>query len=257
LRKRGDLAQACELWEKAVGHHRVAVQADPQQSEYRLGLRNDLSEWGRTLAQRGKPDEAVTVYRQALQTFEKLAAELPGVPDCRSDLGGLLSDLAMVYQRQKEHAQARPLLEQAIDHQQAALRANPRHPTYRQFLHIHYRLLADSLIQLGLHAELARRSEELARTFAEDREDGYRAGRYLARCVHLAEQDGQLPEPRRRDLAEAYARRAVAVLREAVRRDPGAAERLNSDKDLNPLRNTEDFKRLLAEVEPGSKPPDR
>jgi hypothetical protein len=48
---------------------------------------------------------------------------------------------------------------------------------------------------------------------------------------------------------ESWAKRAVALLRQAVARDGKLAELLKRDDDLQALRQRHDFKKLLAELE--------
>jgi hypothetical protein len=52
-----------------------------------------------------------------------------------------------------------------------------------------------------------------------------------------------------RPLAEQYARRAVALLRQAVARGFGDYDKFKKDTDLASLRQREDFHALLAELE--------
>jgi hypothetical protein len=49
-------------------------------------------------------------------------------------------------------------------------------------------------------------------------------------------------------LADAYAERAVALLRQAVVKGYRSAARWKKDKDLAPLRGRPEFQKLLAEV---------
>jgi serine/threonine-protein kinase len=249
LRRWGERARACELLEKAVGHHRALLEANPRHADYRLALRNNYSELGRTLAWMGKPADAERVYREAVDLFEKRTAEFPDLPAYRSDLGGLLSDRAMVFQGVGDHARARLLLEQAIEHQRAALRADAKHPTFLRFLGIHYHFLAVSLAALGEHAELARMAAEFARDCAQEKNSVYNAACYLARCVPLAEKDAKLPEAQRQELARSYADRALDTLRRAVQSGYKDVARIKKDPDLDPLRRRPDFQQLLQDLE--------
>ncbi len=59
----------------------------------------------------------------------------------------------------------------------------------------------------------------------------------------------QLSEPQRKHLAQTYADRALATLRQAVQNGYKDLANLKKDKDLDSLRSREDFKKLLAELE--------
>jgi hypothetical protein len=75
----------------------------------------------------------------------------------------------------------------------------------------------------------------------------------FARSVPAARSDTRLSSAERDALVERYASQAVALLqklrREGYFKDPGHARALRTDKDLNVLRDRDDFRRLLAEVE--------
>src|SRR5262249_59029043 len=91
----------------------------------------------------GRAKEAEEEHRTALAICKDLVETFPAVPDYQSSLGANLNSLArLLMQREGELPQVRQLLEQAVKHQQEALRTNPRHPTYRRFLCNHYMNLA-------------------------------------------------------------------------------------------------------------------
>src|SRR5262249_55327222 len=112
--------------------------------------------------------------------------------------------------------QARQLLEQAVKHQQAALRTNPRHPTYRKFLCNHYMTLAVALFQLGEHAEATLAAERRAALVFEDPSSVWRSYVVLRRCMSLAEKDARLSKLQRQAALTDYAERARQVLRAAA-----------------------------------------
>jgi hypothetical protein len=85
--------------------------------------------------------------------------------------------------------------------------------------------------------------------YALDANDVYFAGRYAADCARLAGEDARLPEPRRRELATRYAGQAAEFLRAAVTHGFKDTGRLRKAPDLDPLRDRDDFKKLLADVE--------
>jgi hypothetical protein len=56
-------------------------------------------------------------------------------------------------------------------------------------------------------------------------------------------------------LATDYAARAVVLLRHATERGFTEVEQIKTDTDLDPLRQRDDFKNLLAELKAGQKRP--
>ena len=141
------------------------------------------------------------------------------------------------------------LVESAIPHQQAALKANPRNPVYRAFLSNHYAVLADVQVRRGLYPAAVESALELANYRKEDAEDAYDAACIFARCIPLAEQDQNIADDKRRELTKRYADQAVTLLREAMTRGYKDLEHLQKDDDLASLRKRPDFQKLLAELE--------
>jgi hypothetical protein len=55
-------------------------------------------------------------------------------------------------------------------------------------------------------------------------------------------------------LAKSYAARALDLLRQAVARGYKDAALMKKDPDLDPLRQRDDYRKLLAEVEAAARP---
>jgi serine/threonine protein kinase/Tfp pilus assembly protein PilF len=204
---------------------------------------------GNVLKATGRPQEAEQAYRQALAVYEELVPQYPNVPDYRSSLGLALGNVALALRDRGERDQARGLLQRAIDEQRAALAANPRHPTYRQYLRTDYANFAETLLQLGEPAEAARAAEEIPRLSPERGPDWYQAARLLARCAAVAEKAARQPEDQRPASAQAYADRALELLRTAVQKGFQEGQPLRTDEHWEALRRRTDFQQLLTELE--------
>jgi serine/threonine-protein kinase len=88
----------------------------------------------------------------------------------------------------------------------------------------------------------------------------FNGSRLLARASTTAQRDKKLADPDRERLARQYAERAVELLREAAAKGfkgPANVGRLNEDPDLDPLRERDDFKKLVADLEDATKPKDK
>jgi hypothetical protein len=168
-------------------------------------------------------------------------------------MAGTLVNLALLAQGRQDWAGARRLLEEALPYHRAALKANPRHPEYRTFSRNNTQALADTLLHLGAHAESAVAADRLAQFAVDPPNDLYNAACFLARCVPLAEKDAKLPEAKRKVLAQEYADRAMAALRQAVAKGYKDVEHTKKDSDFDPLRQRDDFKMLLATLEEKAK----
>jgi tetratricopeptide (TPR) repeat protein len=165
-----------------------------------------------------RQSEAERAYRQAHELQQKLVTDFPDEPEYHSGLGATLNNLAIHLAHRGEQAEARRLLEEAIRHQQAALKIRPGHPVYRQWLRNHCSSLAATLLELKEHAALADTATDWARAFPEQWQGCFDAYCYVARCVPLALADARLPEDRRRSTAQAYTDRARAILHAAHQR---------------------------------------
>jgi hypothetical protein len=71
----------------------------------------------------------------------------------------------------------------------------------------------------------------------------------FTQCLSLAEHDSQLSEADRKALAQTYADRAVATLRQAVKNGYKKVAHMKKDTDLDPLRSHAEFQKLLKELE--------
>jgi tetratricopeptide (TPR) repeat protein/tRNA A-37 threonylcarbamoyl transferase component Bud32 len=247
--------------QEAEGEYRQARDLQQQLADdfpavpaYRQGLAMSHNSLGLLLSTTGRGQEAEGEYRQALALQQQLARDFPTMPDYQNEVAGTVVNLALLAQGRKDWAAAQRLLEEALPHHQAALKANPRHPLYRAFFRTNTRALADTLVHLGDHAAAAAAAGRLAEMTVDPPNDLYNAACFLTRCVPLAAKDDKLPATKRKELAQEYADRAMATLRQAAAHGYRGAAHVQKDPDLDPLRSRDDFRRLLDELEK-AKPP--
>jgi len=225
----------------------------PRVPQYRHELARSHNNLGILLKDLGKRDEAEREYHAALTEQKQLAAEHPSVPDFENELAATLGNMAILRNAVSDWDAARELLEQARPHHEAALKANARHVTYRQFYRNNLLAISTSLLGLGDHAAAADTARKLAELAFEPIVDRYNAACIFSRCVRLAEKDTKLPEARRKELVKSYADQAMGLLRQAVAKGYKDAAHMKKDTDLDPIRNREDFKKLIAELEAAAK----
>jgi hypothetical protein len=134
-------------------------------------------------------------------------------------------------------------------HHLAALKANPRHPEYRQF----YRNDLDVLTRV--HAGLLEQ-DEAVRTAQTYRDlgwdapaDAYNAACSLSLCVPIVANHDKLDDKRREEAAQFYSDAAMKLLREAVGKGYRDLANIKKDTDLDPLRRRDDFRKLVAQLE--------
>jgi serine/threonine protein kinase/tetratricopeptide (TPR) repeat protein len=147
-------------------------------------------------------------------------------------------------------AQAQTLFEKAIQAQLVASASEPENLQYRQFLRSLYQESADVGWQLKDHAAVARSAEALPKAMPNDYTGYVTAAEYLGWCVSFALQEPGLAPERRRDLVDGYSQRAVQLLREAVARGfKDSRHELRTLPAYQPLRQRDDFKQLLQDLE--------
>jgi serine/threonine protein kinase/Tfp pilus assembly protein PilF len=153
-KERGELEQARELLEKAIAHQRAALQVNPENGSAWVFLRNHYWVLADIHKGLGQLPAAEQDYRHCTGALEKLIALRPHEPNYQSDLGAKLNDWALLLSDDSRVlAEKRQLLEQAIIHQEAALKQKPADATYRRFLGHHCRNLGMTLVQQGQYAE--------------------------------------------------------------------------------------------------------
>jgi tetratricopeptide (TPR) repeat protein len=257
----GNLLWATGRLEKAEAEYRDALALlkqlaaeFAQRPEFRRSLAWSHSNLANLLRDTGRLKEAEAAFTDAIAIQRKLVADFQTVPDYHNDLAATLGKLADLHTRRRDFAAAGALLDQALPHHQTALKANPRHPGYREFYRNYLETLAQNHVGRGDHARAAAAADGLARLACDPPGDSYNAACFTCHCVTLAEKDARLAEARRKEIAQGYADRAMALLRQAVAHGFKNAAHVEKDPDLEPLRTREDFKKLLAGMEGKGKP---
>jgi serine/threonine-protein kinase len=228
------LGKALPLWEKLL-------QAHPKSVGYAAGLGAAYSTRGDLIRDTGKPGEALDWYAKAIQVLQPAYQQEPRHEDSRNKLRGAYWGRAIALGQLTRHADAVKDWDRAL--QLAA---------------------ASSGDTLRLKRALALvRAGELTKAVAEA--DALTQGEkvpggtlYDAACIYALAAT-RVPEDAR--LAEQHAARAVTQLRRAQAaghfKEPANATQLKNDPDLNPLRQRDDFRKLLAELEASPRPADK
>jgi serine/threonine protein kinase/Tfp pilus assembly protein PilF len=91
-----NLVEARHLLQEAIDNQTAALKLKPREPRSRHFLRNHVSMLADVLRELGKPDEAITTYRQALDLDEALVNDYPLTWDYQSALAGDLNELATI-----------------------------------------------------------------------------------------------------------------------------------------------------------------
>jgi serine/threonine-protein kinase len=199
----------------------------------------------------GRLKEAEAAYRDAVTVLRALAVEFPADAEYSALLANVQDGSAELALGRKEYSAARALLGEALTNVKKALGANAKSPFYRAVYCENRRLLATTLVDAGDHRGAAEAAAELVRGTKQPVSDAYKAACFFSRCIPLAEEDPRLSDSRRRELTLSYGDQALAALEQARAKGYKDIDHLKKDADLDPLRQREDFKNLLAQVEAG------
>ncbi|HWE36833.1 MAG TPA: protein kinase [Isosphaeraceae bacterium] len=283
--KRTDVAEA--EFEAALAALRALEGGDPFEVDRRDELARAQGGLGRVYLATGRFDRAEVALRAALAVIEPMARS--GRSNVRLTLtrASTWANLGRAQTRAGKLADAAESLGRGVAAAREVLAAEPDHVNARaiavEALQERSRVLAatgratealadlDGAMSLsGDHYESELRCEraillvmaghyERAAAEAESIDDPANPGliRYnracvLARASAAAAADGALAPADRRRRADAYAARAVALLREADAlgffRQPAPLANFRADPDLDPLRGRDDFRALLRDL---------
>jgi serine/threonine protein kinase/tetratricopeptide (TPR) repeat protein len=221
----------------------------PNQRDFRRDLAMSHNNRGNLLVVEKRVPEAEKDFQEALSIRQHLVADFADQPDLRSELAGTYGNLGHLYLEQGKWSAAKRLLMEGRPHHFEALKANPRHPTYRRF----YR--NDLGVMTVVHAGLleqddAVRTAESCRDLGwEPSVDAYDAACGLSLCVPIVAKHARLEDKQRQEAVQFYGGAAMKFLRDAVSKGFTDVPHMKKDTDLDPLRQREDFRKLIAELE--------
>jgi tetratricopeptide (TPR) repeat protein len=265
------LRQALAILEKLAGE-------DPTVPRYQQELANGHNSLGTLFMALAQWPQAEEAYRRALAVREKLAADYPNVPVYRIVLGGSECNLGNVLRASKQPQRALEWYARAIATLNIALRQAPTDNRSRQFLRNVYWGRARAFDDLERPADavadwdkavalspVPERTEfRLNRAFSHARAGQVEAAAqeaeelartadatvlYNAACVFALASAPPRAAPLPPEARDLYARRAIALLRQAVAKGWNDIEHMKNDEDLKPLRDRAGFKELLADLE--------
>jgi serine/threonine protein kinase/lipoprotein NlpI len=246
LRDTGRPKEAEKDFEQALSIQKQLAADFPDRPEFRTDLASIHNNRGILLHDTGRLKEAEQDYEQALSIQRQLVAEFPNRPDRRNDLAGTCVNLAALHQEQGNWSAAKALLREGWPHHLAALKASPRNPIYRQFYRNYLGVLS------GVHAGLleqheAVRSAETCRDLGWNAAaDAFTAACGLSLCVAAVAKHDKLNEKQRKEAVQFYGDAAMKMICHAVSKGYNDVREL---KNLDSLRQREDFKKLIAELE--------
>jgi serine/threonine protein kinase/Flp pilus assembly protein TadD len=239
LQSRGRLLEAEERYGQAKSHFLKLMEDFPTVRKHLAQLYLDLGDLMRDANRHHKAEES---YREAVLHGRKLVNDFPNVVSYQGISARALHGLARLLYDRNELMEARQLLEEAIQRQESVLKANSQASFSRDDLRQHYALLAQTLLRLKDHAELARVAIQLRRVSPNRFRECCHAAHYLARCMVLAKDDARLSDDKRKELTGAYGEQAVQLFRETIHKGLQDLESL-----LCPREDVQKLQRALKE----------
>ncbi len=276
------LRQAVDIYEKLAA-------GSPTVVEYRRLLATSRNSLGGVLYEWGKHAEAKPEYRQSLDIMEKLAIDFPNDSRFEVEFGGCYCNFGNLVRDSGQPEAALGWFQKAIARLEPVLAKESRLVQARQFLRNSHWGRAQALDALGRHAEAVREweralelddghdteflrsklAESRLRRFRKDKDAAgclaaaaeyealkrtdagalYDAACNRAVCAAVILEDPKTPGADAPRLAKEQADLAMAWLHKAVAAGFKDAEHMKQDKDLDVLREREDFKKLLAELQ--------
>lgn len=249
LRNAEQYPEAEKLFRQALAIYKQLANEFPSRPRYQRARARTLNNLGILLRRTGRAQDAEAAYGEGLDIHKKLAKEAPESPEIQNYVAGAMVNLGRMLLDRKEYAGACRLFEDALPYHDAALKANSHHPDYRNFYRINRWRMAEALLGLKDHAAAAVTARQFLEMKVEPARDAYTAACLLADCVRVATKDDGLAEGQRQQAIATYGASAVAALRLAVEKGAKEVTQLPTDARLAPLRQREDFQKLLAELQ--------
>jgi tetratricopeptide (TPR) repeat protein len=208
------------------------------------GYQADLADFYDQLAHvqetMAEPANAEQSYRRSREVWESLVAAHAGNSLYQSHLGATLNDLGHLREVQGRSQEALADYQEAGKHLRLAHARQPEEANIRQWLGTHYFNLARLQRELGRPAEAAAAAVARQKLWPGNGQEFYSLAGELAACAALS-----IDKPAER---QQFSDEAMQALRQAIASGYRDADKLRSDKKLDPLRQRPDFQKLQAEL---------
>jgi serine/threonine protein kinase len=270
----GKSDEGLEAYTEAVALFDKLVVEFPGVAQYRQDLAQSHNNLGVLLNYLGKRSEALKEYKAALPLQEELAANFPALPRYQVGLGGGYCNIGNVYRASGKAAESLEWYAKAIATLVPVMAMEPPLAEALLFLRNAHWGRARALASLQRHAEALADWDKAVELSAPNQRLALRIDRAeslvlagkveqavaeVAELTKLTIWDGRqlynlacvYSLASSKDVAkqDEYAQRAVALLRQAIKRGFMDVAQMKKDSDLDPLRQREDFQELMAELE--------
>jgi serine/threonine-protein kinase len=226
---------------KALVVHQALAKTHPEVLGYAIDVGGSYANLGRAALISGANSAALDWYSKAARTLDEVLRKEPRQTRARQFLANTRAGRAVTLTQLGRYAESLPDWDRAIELDNGQDRN-------------HMRLgRADALARTGEYARAADEMTDVGKDEALGQEL-YEQAVVWAQIAAAARRDAKLSPADRDHLADRHAARAVVLLTRAGAagqlRDKARVEQVRTEKDLDPLRDREDFRKLRAGLGP-------
>ncbi len=269
--------EAEESYRQALSVLEQLTSEFPEVTSYADTLASNYNSLANLMANRGKLEPALQLYRQATSLRERLVNEYPKIPEYQVKLAGVYSNIADKLFEADKPAESLEWFRKAIEQLEPIYQSATGSNKSERYLEDCYEGRSKAFDKLERYAEGERDWEKVVSLNApEDKirlltkrwKRLLRQGMVSEAIEHIAEftrlpgEDADLwyeyacayalAADRLPAKQVEYADRAMELLKQAVKFGYNNATRLRTDSDLKQLRERDDFKTLVSELESNS-----
>jgi tetratricopeptide (TPR) repeat protein len=252
---RGNLSETLASLQRASEILQKLAAAHPENAEYQNYFLRARTNVGHTLTRMKQGSEALEVLRAVQEPCERMVRKHPNVVQYQKDLATQFQRVAAALRQLGKLDDAVAASQKATDLNDKMLKANPNDPESndrRVELLTFQGDLARENKQPAAAVKFFRRSVKARESVsAPTPEQIYDLACTRAKLASAAADSGSGLSPGE---ARAEADQVMAVLRRSVAAGYNSAEKIQKDTDLESLRNRDDFKKLIEELQQPKKP---
>jgi serine/threonine-protein kinase len=241
------------IMKRALALSEALARESPSLPSYRVAQADILRYLGQSKSDDGDFPGSIEILMRELPLRQRLAKEDPDAIDHQYGLGRCLMGLSSQASNIRQLAQSLEYSQQAGEIFEPLVRTHPDIPEYKNSLARIHVTRAGPMSMRGDYRQAVAEVEKGVAIAPQDGLTCYNAGCGYAIISAAAGRDTKLPAMERVQQAERYAYRAVELLRQTQRAGLfhrlGAVAFMAKDPDLDPLRNRDDFKVFLREVQ--------
>jgi serine/threonine-protein kinase len=251
--------KAEDLYHMAINVRKRLADLYPGLLANQIGLACDYTNLGNTYRDLLQAKDAEEYLRKAIDAMKNVANRRPERPDIKADLAVCYFNLSGFFSELGRPGESLPWIKLAVSTVESALRQDPdngKAKLYFRKFHEGY-ILAYS--RLGLHAEAAAKAESLRLLAPDNVSNLFNVACGYAVCCSVVGRD-KMPSDLSEEETKTRQRYSNAALDLLVKieaagffKHPDNLALLKSESDLDPLRQRDDFKKLVSKALAGAK----